>query len=174
MSRSDDFGIRLTGDTIDAFLVDTRAKQQFYRFTHPEDIALLQGYIADYKNERHIPDWENWPRLSSRYMRMVASTLQRRRSGIPFASGSAFQASRDCDRLSRRLRLISRITTDLSVLASMGVFGLLGPTGPNVFPALVVTDKGADGVKQEGGIHGYKKGMAIATFGDIKGGADSP
>ncbi|CAG0975150.1 hypothetical protein ANRL3_01759 [Anaerolineae bacterium] len=59
MSRSDDFGIRLTGGTIDAFLADICAKQQVYRFTHPEDIALLQGYIADYNNERHIPDWEN-------------------------------------------------------------------------------------------------------------------
>ena len=56
---SADFGIRLTGDTIDAFLADTRAKQQAYRATHPEDIALLQGYIADYKNEHHIPDWGN-------------------------------------------------------------------------------------------------------------------
>ena len=54
-----DFGMRLTGDTIDGVLADTRAKQQAYRAMHPQDIALLQGYVADYKNEHHIPDWEN-------------------------------------------------------------------------------------------------------------------
>ncbi len=54
-----DFGVRLTSETIDGALAVTRAKQQAYRATHPEDIALIQRYITDYKNEHQIPQWGN-------------------------------------------------------------------------------------------------------------------
>lgn len=54
-----DFGTLLTSETIDAALADIRVKQQAYRASHPQDIALIQGYVTDYKNAHHIPEWDN-------------------------------------------------------------------------------------------------------------------
>ncbi|HAM41581.1 MAG TPA: hypothetical protein DDX89_04945 [Candidatus Omnitrophica bacterium] len=51
-----DFGIRLTPETIESTLAQIRTAQAAYRQQHPDDLAAIRAWVADYKRRHRISD----------------------------------------------------------------------------------------------------------------------
>ena len=53
---AEDFGVRLTRETIEQVLLRDRERQAVYRQSHPQEIQAIAAWVEDYKQEHGIVD----------------------------------------------------------------------------------------------------------------------